>query len=76
MNEIEYTIKIKTTTGLPLDEMAIKGIATAITDGIDTNLDEDTMAEVTSLTATYTATIDCSPAEEEVEEETTEVATY
>ena len=76
MNEIEYTIKIKTTTGLPLDEMAIKGIATAITEGIDTNLDEDTMAEVTSLTATYTATIDCSPTEEADEAETPTAAAY
>jgi hypothetical protein len=75
MNEIEYTIKIKTTTGLPLDEMAIKGIATAITDGIDTNLDNDTIAEVTSLTATYTATIDCS-AIEDSGEELPEVASY
>ena len=57
MNEIELTLKLKVNTDTVLDDMAVRAIATAITDGMGTNVDENTIIDVKEMIATFQTTI-------------------
>ena len=61
MNEIEYTIKLKVSTDLLADDFMAKKIGNAVIDGMNENMDENTILEVIEMKASFQATINCIP---------------
>ena len=55
MSKIEYTLKLEVETDAVLDDMAVIAIATAITDGMNTNVDENTIIDVKDMDADFVA---------------------
>lgn len=78
MNEIEYTLKVKVTTDTPIDELAVRAIGTAITEGAEANLDTESSMETMEMSATFLTptTIDCFEKVEEHTEKTDEDGVY